>query len=55
MFKGKKSYDRELASHDVKLDRKKPDDRKVAIDTKRVAPSHNSDHPNAAPVRKSSK
>ena len=37
----------------MKLDRKKPDDRKVEIDTKRAAPSHNSDHPNQKPVRKS--
>jgi hypothetical protein len=25
MFKGKKSYDKELKSHDVALDRKKPE------------------------------
>ena len=52
MFKGK-DYDRELKQAGVKLDRQKPDDRKVEIDTKRVAPSHDSDHPNQKPVRKS--
>ena len=50
MYKGK-DYDRELKQAGVKLDRKKPDDRKVEIDTKRAAPSHNSDHPNQKPVR----
>ena len=47
----KKDYDRELKQAGVKLDRKKPDDRKVEIDTKRAAPSHDSNRPNAAPVK----
>ena len=53
MYKGSKSYAKELKQAGVTLDRKKPDDRKVEIDTKRAAPSHNSDHPNQKPVRKS--
>ena len=51
MFKGMRSYDKELAKHDVTLDRKKPDDRKVEIDTSRKAPVHNSNQANPKPVK----